>query len=181
MEKERLVLEFCGDGYSIRYGSRRLYPLANPKATVARKARLLTLQRNTLYLVPSPLLFYGMDVLLKTAPRDVLFLCVERDQTLMDLSLRKGDLSCINDRRMLYLRTADVSAVLSALSEASVWRYRRVRMISLNGGYGLHRDFYDELLEAVEEYGRTQWQNRLTRVHMSRLWLRNLFRNIGSS
>lgn len=154
-----------------------LYSRYAPSASAERLAGQHDLQPRTLYLIPSPLLGYGIPSLLERLPESSFLLGIETNQELMGLSSpalaefqRKG--------RSAFYRLDDPVGLYRVFTELSAGEYRSCRMIVLNGGYAPEKALYDGLFTSLEEYLRTYWQNRLTSARLGRLWIRNLIANL---
>jgi len=178
--REGPVLGETGSGLTIRYLGRNLYSPTSPIASAERRASALSILPETLVFVPSPLLFYGMDLLLASAPEGTHFLCVEVDQQLMSLSLEHTSNALLRHERITYLRTESVDEVLGALHGLGIRRFRRCVEAVLNGGRSVNRDRYERMLRAVEYEIQTHWRNRMTLMHMSHLWIKNFLRNVAA-
>jgi len=67
----------------------------------------------------------------------------------------------------------------ATLRSLGPWRFRRLLRVPLCRGYQLQPELYQRIQEALEEEIRLFWQNKITLVDMSRLWLKNLFTNLA--
>lgn len=165
-----------GRGFTVRYRHRFLYPTDDPLGSARRRASAARVAPRTLVFVPSLALGYGLAELTAGLPADCHVLCVEADQRLMALAravpLPQADALTI-------VRTDSPPRVAALLEELGAWRFRRVAVVSLSAGSLLYPRLYRDMRAALEEQIRLHWQNRLTTMRMSRLWLRNLFTNLA--
>ncbi len=176
MNTENPLLVDTGRGFSIYYRGRHLYNTRTPKEAAERKSRHLTVLPETVVFIPSPLLFYGVGTLLERLPPEVLVIALELDQKLASLcSTRSGCLP--EDPRLIYTE-GNPESLLDRLTARGIWRYRRVKLLTLSGGYTLYREEYSRIRSLLENAIRRYWQNRMTTIHMGPLWIKNIFINI---
>ncbi|MDC7222150.1 MAG: DUF115 domain-containing protein [Spirochaetales bacterium] len=140
----------------------------------------MTLEPDTLYLLPSPLLGYGMEELLERLPERSFLLGVERYQELMALTQPHLPAQLISGKRCALIRTEYAEATAEFVARLGLHRFKRCRRIDLNGGARLAPDFYTALEEKLNRVIFTYWQTRASLVKMGPLWFRNIFRNIPS-
>lgn len=178
MDSDGPLLADTGRGLTVRYKGRNLYSPDDPAGGAARRARAVQLVDATLYFLPSPLLFHGVDVLLSSLPQSSHLLCVEADQQLMHLSLQAAPRRLVEDPRVTYVRSDAASGVLLVLRDLGIGRFKRCREIVLNGGRSLAAQWYAQAFDLVQFEIQSYWRNRLTLVHMSHLWVKNLFLNL---
>ncbi len=172
------LLTDTGNGLTILYRGRRLYSPAEPRPSAQRRARSQALRDHTLYVLPSPLFFYGVPELLGRLPPSCHLLCVEIDQELMALSLRNVDEALLRDPRLTYVRTESAEAIALTVRGFDLGRFRRCEEIRLSAGHSLYPEAYRLLLEAAEGEIHAHWRNRMTLIHLSSLWIRNVFLNL---
>jgi hypothetical protein len=156
------------DGSQVRYRGRFLYPKRPCPETAARASRL-SVGEDTLVLVSSPLLGYGLDELRTALPSSSELLLVEADDALLSLTRRETNISVYS--------LPEAGAFAAGIGERWFLRFRRIQLLSLNRGYALHSTEYRRLL--TEYRGRLQraWQNKMTLIHMGRMWISNLIEN----
>lgn len=173
----RLVHTGLGD--TVSYKDRFLYsrhdPLKNPE-TVARKLEVLP---DTLLILPSPLLLHGAGALLERLPANCHILCIEIDQQLMAFSLEHAPEALLASNLISIIRTDSPAALTDYIDNLGIQKFRRILPVGLSGGYQLYRTAYDRLIAATDRHLQRYWQNRMTLVHMSRLWVKNIFRNLA--
>ncbi|MDR3199888.1 MAG: DUF115 domain-containing protein [Spirochaetales bacterium] len=156
-----------------------LYHPQHPKSRARETARRENIRGQTLVLVPSPLFGYGLDELLENLPAESRLLCVEHDEELMAASLSHFPRELLHDPRLAFVRAADVrQACAFATQRFGAHLFRRVAVVSLTRGYSLFPDFYRELSAGLLDMIQTYWRNRMTALHMGRLWMGNLFTNL---
>jgi hypothetical protein len=174
MIEEKPRLEAASNGYQVHYRGRRLYAAHDPRGGAARRAAAAEIQPQTLVIVASPLLGYGLRELLDICPPDAVVLAVELDPALAALPLETAP----TDDRLLWARAPSSAELERILERALSRRPRRTRLLSMSGGFGLQPDDYRSLAGKLDDEIRIFWQNAMTRMRMGRLWIRNLFRNL---
>ncbi len=170
------LLVDTGRGFSVYHKKRHLYTLQRPETAAEKKASLKKIIPGTIIFLPSPLLFYGVNTLLKKLPEDTLIIAVEIDPALF--SLCKEREKCIPDDSRLLFTGDDVQKILKFITDSGLWRYRRVELITLSGGYALHKKEYVRLMNILTATIKEYWQNRMTMIHLGPLWIKNIFSNI---
>jgi len=177
MDAEAPLLADTRRGLTVYYRKRHLYSTQSPIASAERRASAVSVLPHTLILVPSPLLFYGVSVLLDRLPEACHVLAVEADQKLMALSIEvAGGLA--RDNRITYIRTESVESVREILGGLSMARFRRCVEVRLSGGYVLAATFYQEVFETIQGEIQAHWRNRMTLIQLSNLWVKNVFLNL---
>ena len=167
------------DGYVVRYRSRNLYSRERPREQAERKARGLRIETRMLLVVPSPLLSYGISDLLERCDDSVYLLFIEKDPLLFDLMISRLDPKLATHGRVIVARDPGIDKIITKIRSVTPWNFRRIGVAVLNGGYALERDYYDSVVVRLNEHNQRVWQNRITRVRMARLWIRNLFENLA--
>ncbi|MBT3275770.1 MAG: DUF115 domain-containing protein [Spirochaetales bacterium] len=165
-------------GYTISYKDRLLYSSRSPRKRPETIVRSLTLRLHTLVIIPSPLLCYGIDLLLSDLPDDCHLLCVEIDEQLMRITLDNLP-DFAKSSKVSLLRADTPEKIIEFLENIGFQRFRRVVPVPLSGGYGLYKKEYDRIFEKVDLFIRQYWQNRMTLIHLGRLWIRNILSNLA--
>jgi len=166
-----------GRGYTVTYKGKTLYSPRDPRGAAVRRVERFNIQPGSLVFVPSLGLGYGLAELIEKLPRSCHILCIEADERLFRLALDEVK-PLPSGPGLTIIRTARPDQAAAIVQQLGPWRFRRVVPLHLSGGYQFHRGAYRLLLEAVEEEVRIFWQNKLTLVAMTELWLKNLFTNL---
>ncbi|MDR2343486.1 MAG: DUF115 domain-containing protein [Spirochaetaceae bacterium] len=174
-------LEPARRGFSVYYRGRALLSRVDPLRQAERAVEAsLPLAAGTLYLLPSPLLGYGIPLAMQNLPPDSALLCVEADPALYDLSVQHtGDLEAVKDDRFRFVRTENPAALAAFAGRA--WkrrRFRRVEELRLTAGWQLNADFYEAALRLMRRSLATEWSNALTLTRLGRRYMRNAVRNL---
>ncbi len=164
-------------GLSLRYRDSWLYSARDPRALPQRSALSFALPQRSLVLVLSPLLGYGLDILLERLPPDCGILCVEADRGLFDFSHELIAPAIRSDPRFRYIHARKPRDLIGSVADIAT--FRRVLVLSLSGGASLNISIYEELRAALAAEISTLWRNKATLNRMGRLWLRNVIANIG--
>jgi len=175
-EAEPRLLD-TGRGYTVSYRGKTLYSPKDPRGAAVRRVERLDIQPRSLIFVPSLGLGYGLAELLGKIPDSCHILCIEADERLFRLAENEAQ-PLPSGPGLTILRTDRPEQAAGIVHKLGPWRFRRVVPIHLCAGYQFHRRAYGMLLEAVEEEVRLFWQNKLTLVAMTELWLKNLFTNL---
>ena len=174
------LLVQTGGGFSVSYAGRNLYSQREPEKRPVELARRTDIPEETLVIVPSPLLGYGLSVLLEKLPLSSRILYIEADQPLMALSLEHISRNLIEDERLSYIRTDSPQRALEFGLQQGLLRFRKTILVPLSGAYSLNAVFYRAVQNLLDSEIQRYWRNRMTLIRMGRLWIRNLFKNLPS-
>ena len=157
---------------NISFNGRQLYPdTYNPE----KRLEGLPQQSETLYIIVSPLLFLGTDELLSILPDNSSIVAIESDADIFKTTISYHKASALKDYDYLLLGDDGIKQLCDYISR---YRCRRLAAVKLNRGYMINRRFYDDLLSQTEAYLSRFWKNRMTTIHMGRLWCRNIISNL---
>jgi hypothetical protein len=163
-------------GFSVRYLDSWLYSRKEPRALPEKSALSFSLPPRSLILACSPLLGYGLEILLSRLPSDCGLLCLETDPLLYRLSLDSLPAAVTDDPRFIY-RLARKGADLVG-SVPRIREYRRVLSLPLSGGYALNQQLYAALHDCLRDEISVLWRNKATLNRFGRMWVRNLIDNL---
>jgi hypothetical protein len=163
-------------GFTVDYNGKCLYSRVAPDAQPEKAALAAPIAPRTLYLVPSPLLFYGLQILLGRITEDSAVVCVEADAGLDALS-REWTRRRPEAGTSIPLYGAPVSAaeILGAFPARS---FRRVVTLRFGAGWRLNEAYYVGLETALATAISAQWSNALTLTRLGRLYARNALKNL---
>jgi hypothetical protein len=159
----------------------------DPVAQAERAVEAVDPLNRTLYFCPSPLLGYGLSLLLGKIGEnnhDSAVLCVEADRKLLDFSLNYLDPALLQDPRLAFaaLDAGSGSAERICGMVRQKWgsrRFRRVETLRLGAGWRLYPELYGSLAEALRKDAATDWGNAMTLVKLGRRYTRNTLRNLA--
>ncbi|OHD76230.1 MAG: hypothetical protein A3J97_05650 [Spirochaetes bacterium RIFOXYC1_FULL_54_7] len=177
IEPSPLLVE-TGGGFSLRHGARWLYSRYQPRLAPEKAALDISADPDTLYVVVSPCLCYGLSTLFARLPSSSALLGVELEASLLQIA--KDAFSDLN-LEPARSRMVDNTLPEKILGEAaSIGKFRRVKEVRLSGGKDLHPTAYDALIEAITVNNRLAWRNRMTLVRLGRLWVKNVIANLAN-
>jgi hypothetical protein len=153
-----------------------LYSRYSPSAAAERAVQQIPLEENCIYLIPSPLLGYGIASFIRQLPESSILVGIESDQSLMAVSA--PFLDALTGERFICYRTDNSSGLYEVFRQLQEGNYRHCRLIPLNSGYQLNKEVYDNLYSVFQHFLRNYWQNRLTMARMGTLWIKNLISNL---
>ncbi|GHV29236.1 hypothetical protein AGMMS4952_14640 [Spirochaetia bacterium] len=194
-------------GFSVSYKGKTLLSTMDPASLADKTVEALLQSKGhhaagTLYFCPSPLLGYGLTLLLdriggrstdseaesadlEAESTDSAVLCVETDTQLMALSVENIDESIRRHPRFRLTGTQE-SASLSAAHLCALvretWgsrRFRRVETLRLSGGWQMNPELYDSLADTLRQDIALDWGNAMTLVKLGRRYARNALRNLA--
>ncbi len=166
-------------GASIVYKNRDLYGSGPAETSAIRRAKRFTLQDNTLYVLAAPLLWYGVEDILHRLPASSYILALEQDSRLAALSRDSMPAICMQASKLTFIHPVLPESLYEQVKQHGLHNFRRVQLITLNGGYRLHHSSYARIQKLLEEEIQQFWLNKYTLMHMLPLWIKNLFINFS--
>ena len=160
---------------NVMYEGRALYSRYAPSASAERAAVRAEILENCIYVIPSPLLEYGISSLIEIIPSSSLILGLEVNSSLAELDIE----SPLNEERYCSRTVKDTPGLYAIFTSLQQGQFRRLVLLPLNAAYGLHKERYDALFATLQHFMKNYWQNRLTTAHMGGLWIRNLCSNLN--
>ena len=160
-----------GEGYNIFYKNKYLYPEKNPASRINSKIESLKIQENTLVLIPSPLLYYGIEELISKLEKNCSIVFIEQDKELYHLKsnpYKEYYSLCLENENdaVLFCKDYDFSS------------FRKIILFPLNSGYFINRSFYNRILDIFTKGLNTFWKNKMTLISLSSRWYSNIFKNL---
>jgi hypothetical protein len=167
------------EGFS--YKGKTLLSRVDPAGKADRVANTVAVSDGTLYLCPSPLYGYGLELLLsrleENAPNSAI-LCIEAESELFALSQEHFS-GALKHNPKLRLTNRCEAAELCALIRRE-WGsrvFRRIHVLRLNGGWQLY-PYLNELADALQREIALDWGNAMTLAKLGRRYIRNAIRNL---
>ena len=161
-------------GITIKYLNRYLYSPSSPEAGAVRRANSLPQISGCIYLLASPLLFYGVKTLTGRLPEDSTIMFLELDPVLADFT--EEIISQSDNPEAILIRSA--VQLLQELDSMDLGKYREVKLVSLSGGLSLNSEAYSLCEKNAGNLIGTYWKNRATLIEMGSLWINNIFTNL---
>ena len=167
-----------GRGFSVLYNSRHLYSPTDPLKRAILRSNQIKLQNETLYIICSPLLFYGVKELLARLPVNSYIICYECSESLHKLSMEHIPDNLVNSKLCSFITSTKAQDIYSTVYNIGIWNFRRVKALNFNGGYSLFSSVYNNIINRIDANIQEYWKNRMTLIHMSPLWIKNIFLNL---
>ena len=188
-------------GFSVSYHKRFLYSKYDPSRAIEAAIDSLQILPGTLILAVSPVLWLGLDSLLKKLPENSFVLGIEGEKTLHDFATEA--LSALRAKaqteeqcaRVTLLpfeqneyivnvltgeRAQNSSASENCSSIPHISHFRRAVLLEMSAGTQFHKELYQKLATLSQNAIASFWKNRITLTKMGRLYSRNLFKNLSN-
>ncbi len=178
MIKDVPLLVDTGRGYTIKYKGKYLYSSVDPKNSVIKRLNKIKIKKNTLVFVPGFGLGYGLQELLNLIDDSCHILCIEVDMELMGFALNKKIEPIPDSPNISIIRADDPSKICMHIKKLGFHNFRRVKKIHLSAGYHLNQKSYKEIEIMLDNEIKVFWQNKMTFIHMGRLWIKNILSNL---
>ncbi|MCL2705141.1 MAG: DUF115 domain-containing protein [Spirochaetaceae bacterium] len=165
-----------GDQYTVLYKNTFIYDKNAPIAKIEQKIDNIEIKNNTLVLIPSPVLFYGLKALYKNLPENCSILCIEYEKELYELKERPEsdylpEIEYINITNYdIFLNFFDTKKDLAFI--------KHILFLPLNKGYLLHKDFYTECYDNLKRNLKQFLKNTLTLYSLGNRYYKNLILNL---
>lgn len=178
MDNTGPLLIDTGRGFSVLYNNRHLYSPTDPLKRAVLRSNQIELQNETLYIVSSPLLFYGVKELLERLPASSHIICFESSKSLYNLSIEHIPEILLVSKLCSFISSTKAQDIFSTIENIGIWNFRRVKALTLNGGYSLNSSVYNNIFNKIDMNIQEYWKNRMTLIHMGPLWIKNIFLNL---
>ncbi|MCK5200086.1 MAG: DUF115 domain-containing protein [Spirochaetales bacterium] len=178
MKNNDPLLIDTGRGFSILYRERYLYSNTDPEKRAIMRAEKTVLQNSTLYILTSPLLFYGITEIISRLPDDSHIICFELSKNLLNLSNNHIPDLLHNSKLITVSNKTEPQDISNTVDKLGIWNFRRVKHINITGGYSLYSSEYKNIINNLDNKIQEYWKNRMTLIHMGPLWIRNIFLNL---
>ena len=158
-------------GANISFNGRLLY---SASSTPEKRLRSLPEASEALYVLISPLLFHGTNKLISMLPVGSDIIAVEHDPEIYRQTSDYHQSSALKEQDYILVDSSSADMLAEYIIKL---RCRKIITVKLNLGYMINRRFYDELIQNTESFLSNFWKNRMTTIHMGRLWCRNIILN----
>ena len=172
-------------GVSIFYKERYLYSKYDPIKSAVVCASQIEVTKNTLYIVASPLLCYGLKELVNNAKEASLFLLTEKEDELCNISkteslkfiatLEESDPKFKGRIFYSHANNLDFDFIYDLVRAHSI---RKATLVTLNGALYFNQDYYNKLRFNISCLIQKWWQNKSTLNFLSSLWYQNILLNL---
>ncbi len=163
------------DGVAVRLGRRYLTHPKRPRDAADRRARSFPVRENTLYIVASPLMFYGVRLFQSRLPASSSLTCMEQSDVLAQLSREVRAREAQNVRFSI---SSEPSETARRIVQDLPFSIRRCELVSFGSGLSLGTDHYRQVERTVNELIAERARNRATLIHFGRKWCRHVFRTM---
>jgi len=176
MDDQKPLLVDTGRGFSLQYKSRLLYSRYDPAKSAEQVCNTAAIFPETLYLLFSPCLCYGLELLAQRLPPDSVIIAVEADEQLMRVAIESSTELRSRFPALHLIRCDNSDSLIHYCRQTG--QFKRLIPLILSGGYELRRTVYEQMASALGTWLATQSRNRIAAVRMGRLWLRNSINNL---
>jgi hypothetical protein len=167
-------------GCSVTYKNKTLLSTGDPAVQAEKAAAEALRPDRTLYFCPSPLLGYGLDVLLSRSGDGSAVLCVETEAALLNLAQSSIDEKFLSHPRFALTGIAGSAELCGFVRKKwGVRVFRRLQVVRLSGGWQLNSSAYERLAASLQKDIALEWGNAMTLVRLGRRFIRNALRNLA--
>ncbi len=170
------VVETEAGEQTVQYKGRFLYSKKAPSSSIEALISSITSFENTLFIFASPVLGYGISSLVSHLHPSSFLLIVECDEQLANLFERTS--KKLQKENIKYFCSFDIIEIIKKLANFTSFNFKKCTLVRGSGGYALHQDFYNNLLQTIEQEISIFWKNKITLIAMGRLYAKNIFKNI---
>jgi hypothetical protein len=178
MSKQDPLLVQTAGGFSLHYDERWLYSRYQPHATAEKMVLDTPVEPDTLYLLISPCLAHGLELLASRLPQSSAVLGIELDASLLAIAKDMVAKLELDPSRFRLCNSTVPGTILAEAAETG--KFRRIKEVRLSGGRDLHPREYDRLVETITINNRLAWRNHMTLVKLGRLWVKNVITNLAT-
>lgn len=164
-------LEETGGVLNVYYKNRYLYSSSNLLKRIHSKIESLELSEGTLIIVPSPLLFHGVDQLVSKLKKNCTILFIEFEECLFSLTENRHSLFST-------VKAYNPNEAESFVENFDFSIFRKIILLPLNNGYFINRNYYNSFHELFQKKLNTYWKNKITMISLSSRWYSNIFSNL---
>lgn len=168
MKDTKPLLIETSRGLSVKYRDKHLYSKYAPSDGVNKLISQSVFTEQTIYIIPSPLLGYGLDQLKLKLPTSSIIILLEIDEFLMHITNEKYNPAFIKDG----------FDFIKVINEIDFSLYKKCVTFPINGAYALLKKDYDRLTQITLNQLHNYWKNRYTLTQMGQLWTKNCLKNL---
>ena len=186
LTNEKPCLVQAKQGFSVSYKNKFLYSKYNPQATIEKLISELTIPEGTLVIVNSPVLFYGINLLINKLSENSFILAIEHDKNLYDFSIEcaKSNFNKVQNEisNFIYLNLQTQNDILSLFNNKNFTNKirccKRAIKINLSAIINEYEIFYQNIFSYFTNYISQFWKNRITLTKLGKLYSKNIFLNL---
>ena len=183
---EKPCLVQAKQGFSVSYKNKLLYSKYNPISPVEKAVENLSIPEGTLVLAFSPVLGYGLDLLLSKIQKSSFLFLIENDFSLFEFSLNCSESKIqnlnFNQSNICYKNLKTENDIYKIFNDKKfldkLKTCKRVIRINLSAISTDQENFYQETFNLFSNYIAQFWKNQITLVKLGKLFSKNIFLNL---
>ena len=183
---EKPCLVEAKQGFSVSYKNKLLYSKYNPISPIEKSIENLIIQDGTLVLAFSPVLGYGLDLLIRKIQKNSFLFLIENDFSLYDFSLSCTESKIknfdFNQSHICYKNLQTQNDIYKIFNDKKfldkIKTCKRVIKINLSATFTEQVNFYQDTFNLFSNYIAQFWKNQITLVKLGKLFSKNIFLNL---
>ena len=183
---EKPCLVEAKQGFSVSYKNKLLYSKYNPISPIEKSIDNLIIQDGTLVLAFSPVLGYGLDLLISKIQKNSFLFLIENDFSLYDFSLSCTESKIknfdFNQSHICYKNLQTQNDIYKIFNDKKfldkIKTCKRVIKINLSATFTEQEKFYQDTFNLFSNYIAQFWKNQITLVKLGKLFSKNIFLNL---
>ncbi|MBQ0002395.1 MAG: motility associated factor glycosyltransferase family protein [Treponema sp.] len=175
-------------GVCVLYKERYLYSKYDPSKSIKNIISNLSINPDTLILIFSPVLWYGLEDLLLKLPQDCRIAAIEYDEelfylaqkTLNDIHIESGSDNSNKTveslkNNILFFNKNNIKSYLDYINNN---HFKKVLRLDFSGGIYFNRDNFEKIYSVTQSVIDQYLKNKLTLIKFGRLFSKNIFKNL---
>ena len=183
---EKPCLVQAKQGFSVSYKNKLLYSKYNPISPIEKAIENLSIPDGTLILAFSPILGYGLDLLINKIQKNSFIFLIENDFSLFEFSLNCPESKIrnidFNQSNICYKNLQTQNDIYKIFNDKKfldkIKTCKRVVKINLSAIFPEQEIFYQETFNLFSNYIAQFWKNQITLVKLGKLFSKNIFLNL---
>ena len=183
---EKPCLVQTKQGFSVSYKNKLLYSKYNPISPIEKSIENLSIPEGTLVLAFSPVLGYGLDLLLSKIQKSSFLFLIENDFSLFEFSFNCPESKIknldLNQSNICYKNLQTQNDIYKIFNDKKfldkLKTCKRVIKINLSAICTEQENFYQETYNLFSNYIAQFWKNQITLVKLGKLFSKNIFLNL---
>lgn len=183
---EKPCLVEAKQGFSVSYKNKLLYSKYNPISPIEKAIENLSIPEGTLVLAFSPVLGYGLDLLINKIQKNSFLFLIENDFSLFEFSLNCPESKInnidFNQSNICYKNLQTQNDIYKIFNDKKfldkIKTCKRVIKINLSAIFSEQENFYQETFNLFSNYIAQFWKNQITLVKLGKLFSKNIFLNL---
>ncbi|MCR5761983.1 MAG: DUF115 domain-containing protein [Treponema sp.] len=181
MQNEKPLLVNASGDFSdvkiIQYKNKFLYSKYNPFRTIKTLIQNTVFLDNSLIVICSPCLWYGLKELMNKIPSSCKVIAIQDDNELHCIASEW--LPIEYNSQITLCGTQNILELDDYIRQlVQTGRYKRAVRVDFCAGTQLNSHIYNAIFSGIQEIITSFWMNRITLVKMGRLFSKNIFQNL---